>query len=137
MNNSLLSGTPQKKITPIEQYILHLRCSFSLHLGLTFSLPLYSREIFLHFLEVTPLSSVTSIIKYRQYTVIEVRATVVNVYCWHLSNLVSASLLCKFSQQITSKFVVALCAFCKLEGNFGFFCSVNHLTGPLRKHMLA
>ena len=77
MNNSLLSGTPQKKITP-EQYILHLRCSFSLHLGLIFSLPLYSREIFLHFLEVTPLSSVTSIIKYRQYTIIEVRATVVN-----------------------------------------------------------
>lgn len=78
MNNSLLSGTPQKKITPIEQYILHLRCSFSLHLGLIFSLPLYSREIFLHFLEVTPLLSVTSIIKYRQYTIIEVRATVVN-----------------------------------------------------------
>ena len=58
------------------------------------------------------------------------------VYCWNLSNLVSASLLCKFSQRFTLKFVVALCAFCKLGENFGFFCSVNHLSGPLRKHML-
>ena len=27
------------------------------------------------------------------------------------------------------------CAFCKLRRNSGFFCSVNHLSGPLRKHM--
>lgn len=78
MNNCLLSDTPQKKITPIKQYILHLRWSFSLHLGLIFSLPFYIREISRHFLEVTPLSCVTSIIKYRQYIIVEVRVTVVN-----------------------------------------------------------
>ena len=33
------------------------------------------------------------------------------------------------------KFVLWRCAFCKLRRNFGFFCSVNHLSGPLRKHM--
>ena len=27
------------------------------------------------------------------------------------------------------------CAFCKLRRNFGFFCSVSHCSGPLRKHM--
>ena len=27
------------------------------------------------------------------------------------------------------------CAFCKLQTNFGFFCSVKHLSGPLRKHL--
>ena len=26
-------------------------------------------------------------------------------------------------------------AFCKLQRNLGFFCSVNHLTGPLRQQM--
>ena len=35
----------------------------------------------------------------------------------------------------TAKFVLSRCAFCKLRRNFGFFCSVNHLSGPLRKHM--
>ena len=36
-----------------------------------------------------------------------------------------------------AKFVVSLGAFCKLRRIFGFFCSVNHLSGPLRKHMFA
>ena len=35
-----------------------------------------------------------------------------------------------------TKFVVSRCGFCKLRRNFGSFCSVNHLSGPLRKHML-
>ena len=36
----------------------------------------------------------------------------------------------------TVKCVVSRCTFCKLWRNFGFFCSVNHLSGsPLRKHM--
>ena len=35
---------------------------------------------------------------------------------------------------ITAKFIVLHCAFCKIRRNFGFFCSVNHLSGPLRKH---
>ena len=34
-----------------------------------------------------------------------------------------------------SDFVVSRCAFCKIRKNFGFSCSVNHLSGPLRKHM--
>ena len=33
------------------------------------------------------------------------------------------------------KFIVSHCAICKLRRKFGFFCSVNHLSGPLRKHM--
>ena len=33
-----------------------------------------------------------------------------------------------------AKFVVLCCAFCKLQRNFGFFCSGNHLSGPLGKH---
>ena len=36
---------------------------------------------------------------------------------------------------ITAKIVVSRCAFCKLRRNFGFFCSVNHLSEPLRRHM--
>ena len=35
-----------------------------------------------------------------------------------------------------TKFVVSHCAFCKLRRNFGFFCSVSYLSGPLRKHIL-
>ena len=35
-----------------------------------------------------------------------------------------------------TKFVVSRCGFCKLRRNFGSFCSVNHLSGPLRKLML-
>jgi len=35
----------------------------------------------------------------------------------------------------TAKFVVSRCAFGKLRRNFGFFCSVNHRSGPRRKHM--
>ena len=34
-----------------------------------------------------------------------------------------------------TKFTVSPCAFCKLLRNFGFFCSVIHLSGPLRKCM--
>ena len=41
----------------------------------------------------------------------------------------------RFVWLVTAKFVVSRCAFCKLRGNFGFFCSVNHLNGPIRKHM--
>ena len=37
---------------------------------------------------------------------------------------------------IIAKFVVSRCAFCKLRRILGFFCSVNHFSGPLRKHML-
>ena len=39
------------------------------------------------------------------------------------------------SALIIAKFVVLCCAFCKLRRNFGFFCSINHHSGPLRKHM--
>ena len=34
-----------------------------------------------------------------------------------------------------SQILVSFFAFCKLQRNFGFFCSVNHLSGPLRKHI--
>ena len=33
--------------------------------------------------------------------------------------------------KLIAKFVVSRCVFCKLQRNFGFFCSVNHLGGPL------
>ena len=33
------------------------------------------------------------------------------------------------------KFVVSHCVLCKLWRNFRFFCSFNHHSGPLRKHM--
>ena len=36
---------------------------------------------------------------------------------------------------LIAKFVVSGCVFCKLRKNVGFFCSVNHLSGPLRKQM--
>ena len=36
-----------------------------------------------------------------------------------------------------AKFVVSCCAFCKPRRIFGFFCSVNHLRGSLRKHLFA
>ena len=36
---------------------------------------------------------------------------------------------------LIAKFVVSRCAFCKLQRNFGFFCSVNQSSGPLRKHI--
>ena len=39
------------------------------------------------------------------------------------------------SALIIAKFIVLCCAFCKLRRNFGFFCSINHHSGPLRKHM--
>ena len=41
----------------------------------------------------------------------------------------------RFVSLVIAKFVVSRCAFCKLGGNFGFFCSLNHLNGPIRKHM--
>ena len=41
----------------------------------------------------------------------------------------SAAVLCVIT------FVVNYSAFCKLRSNFGSFCSVNHLSGPLRKQM--
>ena len=36
---------------------------------------------------------------------------------------------------IIAKFIVSHFEFCKLRRNLGFFCSVNRLSGPLRKHM--
>ena len=36
---------------------------------------------------------------------------------------------------LIAKFVVSRCAFCKFWRNFGYFCSVNHLSEPFRKHM--
>ena len=36
---------------------------------------------------------------------------------------------------LIAKFIISRCALCKLQRNFGFFCSVNHLSGPLRKHI--
>ena len=52
--------------------------------------------------------------------------------CWwrYISNLPK---LIKLS--LIAKFVVSRCAFCKLWRNFGFFCYINHLSGPLRRHM--
>ena len=41
----------------------------------------------------------------------------------------------RFVWLVIAKFVVSRCAFCKRRGNFGFFCSVNHLNGPIRKHV--
>ena len=40
-----------------------------------------------------------------------------------------------YINSIIAKFIVSCCAFCKLQRNFGFSCSVNHLSGPLRKQM--
>ena len=42
---------------------------------------------------------------------------------------------CSLRRRLIAKFVVSRCAFCKLRRNFGFFCSINHLSGPNRKHM--
>ena len=39
------------------------------------------------------------------------------------------------SALIIAKCIVLCCTFCKLRRNFGFFCSINHHSGPLRKHM--
>ena len=46
-----------------------------------------------------------------------------------------AAIIPQTLENVIGKFVVSRCAFCKLRRNFGFFCSVNHLSGPLRKHM--
>ena len=37
--------------------------------------------------------------------------------------------------RVLRSFFVSHCAFCKLQRKFGFFCSVNHLSRPLRKKM--
>ena len=42
------------------------------------------------------------------------------VLAWQVSKSVPCG-------RFTAKFVVSPCAFCKLRGNFGFYCSVNHL----------
>ena len=34
-----------------------------------------------------------------------------------------------------AKFIVSHCVFCKLHRKLGFFCSINHLSGPLWKQM--
>ena len=41
----------------------------------------------------------------------------------------------KLNLLFIAKFVVSRCTFCKLQRNFGFFCSVNHVSGPLGKHI--
>ena len=46
-----------------------------------------------------------------------------------------AAIIIQTLESVTAKFIVSRCAFCKLRMNFGFFCTVHHLTGPLRKHM--
>ena len=48
------------------------------------------------------------------------------MYCWSIR---------RGHKTLKAKFVVSCCAFCKVQRNFGFFCSVNHLSRPLRKHM--
>ena len=53
----------------------------------------------------------------------EVAGAHVNLWLWRWRNFV-----------LIAKFVASRCAFCKLQRNFGFFCSVNHLRGPFRKH---
>ena len=41
----------------------------------------------------------------------------------------------KHSSGLIAKFIVSRCAFSKLQRNFRFFCTVNHLRRPLRKHL--
>ena len=41
----------------------------------------------------------------------------------------------KHSSGLIAKFLISRCAFSKLQRNFRFFCTVNHLSGPLRKHV--
>ena len=41
----------------------------------------------------------------------------------------------KHMHNFIAKFIVSCCVFCKLQRNFGFFCCINHLSGPLRIHM--
>ena len=40
-----------------------------------------------------------------------------------------------FGSYLTVKFVESHFVLCKLRRNFRFFCSFNHHSGPLRKHM--
>ena len=40
-----------------------------------------------------------------------------------------------FLWEVLAKFIVSRCTFCKLQRKLGFFCSVNHLSGPLWKQM--
>ena len=54
------------------------------------------------------------------------------IYITHKKNI-SFEFLKK--SPLIAKFVVSRCAFCKLQRNFGFFCSVNQSSGPLRKHI--
>lgn len=128
MNNFLLSDTPQKQITPIEQYILRLSCSLSLHLGLIFSPSLYSLEIFHYFLEVTPLSCV---IKYRQYTIIEVRVTDVSD-CILLVSFELGQRLLVMKIWPVGYFQIRCIALRVLQTwrEFWVFLFVNHLSGP-------
>ena len=67
--------------------------------------------------------------------------------CWCLAELIftlydqhCSILLAEFNMSTPkiptcSQILVSFFAFCKLQRNFGFFCSVNHLSGPLRKHI--
>ena len=38
-------------------------------------------------------------------------------------------------KEVIAKFIVSHCVFCKLQRKLGFFCSFNHLSGPLWKQM--
>ena len=40
-----------------------------------------------------------------------------------------------FLWEVIAKFIVSHCVFCKLQRKLGFFCSINHLSGPLWKQM--
>ena len=53
----------------------------------------------------------------------------------YIPNFTKLSKLHRVGKGNIAKFVVSCCAFCKLQRKFGFLCSVNHLSGPLRKQM--
>ena len=48
------------------------------------------------------------------------------MYCWSIR---------RGHTTLKATFIVLRCVFCKVRRNFRFFCSVNHLSRPLRKHM--
>ena len=64
----------------------------------------------------------------------------VPVLCKWVNNLlveIHSNLPKLIKLSLIAKFVVSHCECCKLRRNFGFFCSINHLRGPLRRHTLS
>ena len=55
------------------------------------------------------------------------------ILCWFVkvdsNNIKNGSHTWKFQFHFTAKFKVSRCALCKLWGDFGLSCSVNHLSG--------